>query len=299
MKTKTVFRNHSEVCHIWAQQTQNEGKASRIFFDGPTIYSYGRHFPMARFVDKNTVLFTTNSYSVSTAKHKRYARQAIPDNVRVFDVHHIESNHDAANVAIMLGEIKTYQQQAIKATKNGDMIRGYALSRVKDMREYIGRFKVKILEQALKKEVSKYLQLDIFSPAEIVKIKQANMAEKKRKADETRQREKDAAVKIEHWKAGGDVQLPYNIGRVFLRVEKEEIVTSKGARIPLAIGKRLWERVCSPDSINTNPNTDAPKVAGMNLGNYRINSWDGTTLTAGCHKIELVEMQRLAKILGW
>jgi len=33
---KTVLRNHEEVAHIWVQQTQAEGRASRVFFDGPT-----------------------------------------------------------------------------------------------------------------------------------------------------------------------------------------------------------------------------------------------------------------------
>lgn len=66
-----------EVAHVWAQQTQNEGRCGNIFFEGNTIYSYGYHFPIASFVDSNTVLFTTKSYSVSTSSHKSTVKSAI------------------------------------------------------------------------------------------------------------------------------------------------------------------------------------------------------------------------------
>jgi hypothetical protein len=80
---RNVLKNHSEVCHVWAQQNQERGKASKMFLRGETIYSYGEHFPIARFAKpaKNgqpgVVLFTTDSYSVTTSKHKTYACRAI------------------------------------------------------------------------------------------------------------------------------------------------------------------------------------------------------------------------------
>ena len=64
---RRVLKNHDEVCHVWAQQTQSEGRAGNIFFRDKSIYSYGEHFEMARFVDEETVFITTRGYSVSTA----------------------------------------------------------------------------------------------------------------------------------------------------------------------------------------------------------------------------------------
>lgn len=72
---KTVFTNDM-VCHVWAQQTQDNGRNSNrsIFFDGGTIYSYGKHFPMASFVfnDKgeSCILINSKSYSVTTSQHQ-------------------------------------------------------------------------------------------------------------------------------------------------------------------------------------------------------------------------------------
>jgi len=48
---KKVFKNHSEVCHIFAQRTHSEGRAGNIFFEGDTIYSYGYHYQLAKFID--------------------------------------------------------------------------------------------------------------------------------------------------------------------------------------------------------------------------------------------------------
>ena len=79
---KTKFTN-SEVPHIWAQQNQETGTGSNIFFEGKTIYSYGHHFPIATFINPTTVLSTTRSYGVSTARHISMTRCALRDGIDV------------------------------------------------------------------------------------------------------------------------------------------------------------------------------------------------------------------------
>lgn len=46
------------------------GKASNMFIEDDTIYSYGRHFPIAKRLSNNEYLVNSNSYSTSTAKHR-------------------------------------------------------------------------------------------------------------------------------------------------------------------------------------------------------------------------------------
>lgn len=72
----------SEVFHLWAHQTQSYARnpSGNVFFDGPTIYSYGRHFPVARIYERKgekLVLLNSASRSVTTAKHQREAHQAV------------------------------------------------------------------------------------------------------------------------------------------------------------------------------------------------------------------------------
>ena len=92
---KKVFTN-SMVAHVWAQQSQEEGRNSNgsIFFCNNTIYSYGDHFPMASFEtnakEETCITVSTQSYSITTSQHQSLVRQAIPlhyrENNKVFYV---------------------------------------------------------------------------------------------------------------------------------------------------------------------------------------------------------------------
>lgn len=86
--------NDSQVAHLWAHWTpdsaQQDARVARnnFYFDGDTIYSYGRHFPIARhaarYEDKPTgkrnpraILFTRHKNSVTTNGHIRLVRSAL------------------------------------------------------------------------------------------------------------------------------------------------------------------------------------------------------------------------------
>ena len=62
---RKVLKNHSEVSHYWGNKIQSRGKACNMFFEGDIIYSYGYHFPIAKHIDNNLILFTSKGYSVS------------------------------------------------------------------------------------------------------------------------------------------------------------------------------------------------------------------------------------------
>jgi|SRR5215469_1114822 len=76
--TRTVFEN-SMVAHVWAQQNQPSGKSNNgnFFFNGQTLYSYGSHFVVGRIMKDKTALLATDSYSISTTRHQRYAHNAV------------------------------------------------------------------------------------------------------------------------------------------------------------------------------------------------------------------------------
>lgn len=88
---KTVFTNDM-VCHVWAQQCQPSGRNanSSVFFEGRTIYSYGRHFPIATLgKDKNgrqVALLTNRTYSITTSGHQALVWRAIRLATDVFSV---------------------------------------------------------------------------------------------------------------------------------------------------------------------------------------------------------------------
>lgn len=92
---RTVFTNE-EVARVWYRQEQNEGRGSggNLYFHGNTIYSYGSHFPIAKILDDGKILFTTRSYSNSTAKHINYVWRAVGySNKNVMPVYNPDASH--------------------------------------------------------------------------------------------------------------------------------------------------------------------------------------------------------------
>ena len=90
---KHVMTNN-EVAHAWFHQYEELGHGRNgtgsFYFEGPTIYSYGRHFPVATIVElpepltngkRRIVLRNTDNYSITTSQHKSDAWSAVDRNV--------------------------------------------------------------------------------------------------------------------------------------------------------------------------------------------------------------------------
>lgn len=75
-KVKQVFK-YPQLAHVWAQQEQEHGRSPKgqMYFHGETIFSYGEHFPIARFTEatldgQRVVLFNSEKYGPTTSTHK-------------------------------------------------------------------------------------------------------------------------------------------------------------------------------------------------------------------------------------
>jgi len=56
---------------------ETHGEAGHIFIDGNIIYSYGKHFPIAVKLDDGIILFNSDGYSNTTARHKSLVLNAL------------------------------------------------------------------------------------------------------------------------------------------------------------------------------------------------------------------------------
>lgn len=84
---KKVFSRPSDVCHAWVHQKTSEnfgseGRSRNCFYEGDTLYSYGSHFELAKFInipgrDKPFVLINGVSYSQTTSAHQSDIRSAV------------------------------------------------------------------------------------------------------------------------------------------------------------------------------------------------------------------------------
>lgn len=82
--------NNSMVAHLWANEKQESANGSNFYFEGESIYSYGRHFEVGRIAwnkrGEKAYLINDTYYSSTTSKHQYYIREAIPTGSKVFSV---------------------------------------------------------------------------------------------------------------------------------------------------------------------------------------------------------------------
>lgn len=82
-------------------------------------------------------------------------------------------------------------------------------------------------------------------------------------------------------------------GNILLRLNlnKDKVETSKGIRIPVEVCKKMWRIV---SKWHENPSCFKPmEIDTKGSGRYTISSYQNDILTAGCHKIAYVEMERM------
>jgi len=111
--------NNEQLSEAFARG-ERTGTANNMFIDGDTIYSYGRHFPIARH-HKGVVLFNPDGYSNTTAKHKFKVSYAVSGRTIVYlegcDVANIESQKDtnSREIAHLKGKIQRARSDHMKA----------------------------------------------------------------------------------------------------------------------------------------------------------------------------------------
>jgi hypothetical protein len=291
---KKVFSSHNEVAHIWASQSQYEGNASRIFFEGQVIYSYGRHFPVARFAPEfgNVVLFTDRGYSSSTGKHKTIIRGAIPGN---FNVVYCESPIATSEYNLGKWQSTVTRLRADFAAKTLRISRGnLAVEIFKTCESAI------VFCMALKIDAPEWTNEtnDEMTARDYV-YELAKAREIKKEAARV-ERERLAAIdagdRIALWQAGENVpQNGFSYCATLLRLKNDQIQTSRGANIPVADALKLW-----PILVRIKRQGQAIESTNetIRLGAYRFNSFDGQTLIVGCHSIAWDQLALMADQLN-
>jgi len=286
--------NNETVAHLWANEQQAEANSPNrsFYFCYDTIFSYGSHFPIAKHITNNKgvkgILFTTRSYSNTTAKHINDTLQAIPykdsiiycpdpaatsnDNLFYWDnlINGIYSKlAKAKKPEIYLAELSRYNEQ----------IKKYLAFMGVDMPEAI---KVK---------------LEITTKAE--SIEAANKANEIKAANEAKKaKEQEAENKKQLKKFRNFERYSFWDGYAYLRYNKEtnRIETSQRIEIPVEAAKRLYHTIKQglKDRILNDPRT-----ANLKILDYWVKNVQRDFIEVGCHRIETKEINRIAKSLNF
>jgi hypothetical protein len=303
---KTVF-DSSEVAHVWARQSQSEGRTSgnNMYFEGAKIFSYGSHFCMGNLIGNGVVLLTSRTYSNTTHKHQSKVRGAVSHLERIYVPYPEGKLHDQFKrwTDSFISRINVLQSTRTReATK--DIQRGALASMVATIDRYC-----EVTNQSLKKktvneddrktfliyyETAKDLQA---LPALQKKLERKAKAKERAEIKRNKEVIERALVELNLWaknKPNTWSSFRYstntNVIPLMLRVTKvdpETVETSQGARVEYRRAKILYDMIQAGKDIK-----------GFDISGYTVIGINGV-LTIGCHKIERKVIARFAKSQKW
>jgi len=273
--------NNREVCHAWANQTKPSAKGSNLFFEGDTIYSYGYHFPIAKIYHdpykEAVILFTSEGYSSTTAKHKSYTWQALHQNV--ITVPHVIATtlrDHQENIDYLVKSIADYIEKAKRAVKNAVLYLDSAYDDRINLRLYRDYFNI-----ALNESQKKVLE-DGFIPQELIdKCEQSDKQLELKRQQKAIEAEKEDVLL---WLFGADKRRNFNT--LALRIKDGHVETTKGARVSVDSAKILASLINKGQDVN-----------GFKIDGYTVISYNDGILRIGCHEIPQSEVERISELL--
>jgi len=290
---QTVF-NNSDLCHVFAQQSQEYGKnaGETLFFEDKVIYSYGYHYPMAKIID-GFALVNSSRYSNTTAKQTSFLKRALYQTIIEVPNPKAKSKEDhIKNMDNFFDNVIQYQKKASRARteENRDLYDMQSRTEVEQLTQYVELFKIKPL-----KKYRLLIESNDLSETTEAEIIRRIKAEKRAKAKLIKA-QKDA---LKDWKKGKRVHIMTNhAGGELLRIKGESIETSKGIKLTFEEGERLFKIVnkVRGQKEDFKPENRALKVNGYYSIDYINTKGD---LKAGCHFIKWEEIKETAKKLNW
>lgn len=141
------YLTHNKVATRWLQQNTSDIHADYVakrghsmFYEGQTIYSYGYHYPIARWHDGKTVYLNADPSTVTTERHKRIVwwtlRQQCKD-VTVFTLPPACWNGShAASILFYRDKIETAIGKWRRARKHKNVHMRYAADYLQEFKTY-------------------------------------------------------------------------------------------------------------------------------------------------------------------
>ena len=298
--------NNSLIGHNFAHNSQTGLNGSNLFYEhntngSRTIYSYGYHFGIAHIPEpnSNTVYFTLDNYSNTTAKHIIHVRRAISHmNVIYcpFDITEYFRFGKPTKKAIKRSlewferSISETASKHINARKYTYLDSVYYYKKM--LETFANAFKCKhLLTGKARKAIYNGYNIEqieslFFSPYQIE-------AHKQRIRNEQERQQKKESKQIKAFKAFECNYL--NTNATYLRLNGDVIETSKGIKYTnLDEAKVLFTIAQTCKQMNK------PFERHLRIMQYTLNKvTENGTIKIGCHTIPYKETQNIAQKLNW
>lgn len=277
---KTVYNNQA-LAHIWASNNVPEGRnpGNTFFFNENGIYSYGKHFMIAKRHNDRTVVMTLQRYSNSTAKQMSYVLRAI-SHLNVVYCQDPEASviwNKRAALDKLDEALSGLEKKGIRQTTK-DKIRAQAHHIATQFNEYYA---------AVGGDCGPIELGEDF----IEQYKEMQRQEQAAKQKKIEAQKKEAQENLDLWKEGHFPPMTgFHNHPVVLRIKEEAIQTSHGAEIPVRYAPRLWKIIESVRQTGATTN-----YTGVTLGHYTLNTiYADGSIKVGCHNISYEELHRMA-----
>jgi len=270
---KKVFTN-SEICHVFNEQSQNEGRTSNnsMFFYGNKIYSYGYHYLLAEFIDSNTIVINNKGYSNTTAKHISLIINATRDKKQFF-TEQVDTERVYENISTRLNKLP-------RATKNKEIYISQIDHTLKKYFEFLEYTKKPIHENTGEHNKILDIKKQFYSNLDNL---QETIKEQQRKAKE--KAKKEIEQKLKDWKSLEINYFRNNTGKDYLRLNGENIETSQNVKIPINEAKRLLSLI------------EVKNIVGQRVDDrFVVRSFDNI-LRVGCHNIDINEINYIKNLI--
>ena len=292
---KTVF-NNKQLAHIWAHQKQAYGKTpdKNFYFEGAEIFSYGSHYMAGKIYNvkgEKIAVLNDYNYSPSTARHLSHIRNALSGLMPYISLPEVSELKHEKNIKHILDKLeKSYSdaETRMKITYVGaidDTVEWIEkdLFKANEYLKLIGRVPKKLdekrickIREHLFKRYQRYLELN--TPEAIAKKEEQSAKRLLAKNKKELGLQALAILNFREGKTHGTINLQYDL----LKIQGDEVVTSRGARVPLKIAKNVLKKYLAGESVD-----------GVALNDFQIDNVTAlgtdSVFKIGCHKILLSE----------
>lgn len=288
---KNVFKTN-EIAHIWANQLQESARnsANNLFFEGATIYSYGRHFEIAKHVTNEkgdkAILFNKNKYSNTTAKHIQLVRNGSSHLTKIYvpDV----ANNKYFNFESWVRECEAIAKNLLKAKKPEIYLNQISVI-ANEVKEYTNFFGY---------DIPQPLQdvLNITNKEEYTNYQNSALERaKKENEEQVKKAKKDSLKQIKEFKDGKRSTVWNRLGKDYLRYNEtsKRVETSQGIEIPVIIAERFYKQILKINSKGGCTDCEAK------LMEYNVKEINKSYIVIGCHNVDIKEISKIALQLKW
>lgn len=296
---RRTLSSNQEVAHYFANSVQPEGKASNFYFetdrDGDCkLYSYGRHFCVARRLSADVFAMTNQSYSNSTAKHLAYTRSALRHKTIVYCAEPdsgAATNKARAQSAID-AQLRAAESPRRIQQRTRDAHKAAALQEAEQFNTYLAA-----LPESERTDVAP------FDVSGLEEMRAAMLREEERRAEEARQQQARAALVAAEYLADWRKDTTMNTQHMHalppaLRLAGNHVQTSHGAAIGITEARALWPVLLSVKCGQRTAEEAARLV--RRVGVYSLTTINAdASIIVGCHAIAWCEIERIAVALGF